>query len=282
MTTKLATKSSYYLRLRAAYPTASEDGFALMSVLIAVFVLAILAIGLLATQRTIALDERIIIDGSRLRRIAESGIDRATAIYASDSDPLRKLLRPDGRTVDWHFEDVAVQLKVQAESGKPDLNAGNTQQIRAIATKIIPETSTLDVFLNNFDNFRNAQIKIDAPASLLPPLARMSSLRDIIEDNFTVLTGQTGIDPMTAPEDVLDATPMLPPELHAAIQSARANGQRNIPYVETFRGLFVGERPIYTFRARAKSGTSSITVKALMEFREKRPPLTYSRVRATW
>lgn len=92
--------------------------------IVVVWVLALLAVllaGFAVIARTEALQARHLAESTRARYMAEVGISRAIW-ELRNADPLTRWVS-DGRTYDFEFEGAKIQVGIQDEAGKIDLNA---------------------------------------------------------------------------------------------------------------------------------------------------------------
>ena len=240
----------------SSQPTTDDRGFALVAVLYVATIVAGIAVGLLALAQQAAQEGEAVTTQVENRAAAEAGLNRIILAYARPGNSLREQLVGDGRPVAWDFAGKRVLLRVQAESGKLDLNAGNRDHIGALVQRLMPQPEAQARFLSGLDEARSQGQLIASVATLLSPIDRMTARRDFIEAHFTVLTGQRGFDPRTAPEAVIETAPGLPSEAKQQIIDGRATGQTINPNGITFAPaqMFVSEKPVYTLRAETSTG----------------------------
>lgn len=242
----------------------------MISALAAAAVISIFAMALTINANVISFEGSRFRSDIELRALAEAGLYRIIAAYSRTADTLRSSLVADGRRVQWQFNGRAVELSAQAESGKLDLNAGDPLHIQELARRLISSEAVRDRFLLEFTAARRDRNHILSIASLIPPFARMTETRDILESHFTVYTGQRGFDPLTAPRSVVISIPEIS---HAEIE--RIIGAREalstIPADSLPRSItqrFATERAIYTFRASAFSDKRTTAMQTLVSFSE--------------
>jgi hypothetical protein len=235
---------------------ANDRGFALVAVIFVAAIVAGLAVALLFLAQQAAQQGNDIVLDVENRAADEAGLNRIILAYARPGDALREQLAGDGRPVDWELAGKKLVLRVQAESGKLDLNTGPRDHIAALAQRLLPEPDALARFLSRLDEERSQSRSITSVLMLLSPFDRMTARRDLMEAHFTVLTGQRGFDPTTAPTAVIETAPGLPDQAKQDILDARAAGQAfnagSIAFVPA--QTFVSEKPVYTFRAETASG----------------------------
>lgn len=233
----------------------SDRGFALISALIMAIIIGGLLIVLQMTIRTLAEETSSSSDEAELRVSLAAGLNRMIYAYVIPDDQMRELLVPDGRAVPWEFERKMLILKVQAESGKWDLNSGDRTQIAALVGRLASDPAALSRIMERIDQARATHHRITSVVSVLTPLERMTEFRDLFEAHFTVATEQLGIDPLTAPIRALEAIVSLPESERTEILRAR-RGLREPPIVQSAQAKrhFVGEKPTYTLHVQAAEG----------------------------
>lgn len=256
-----------------------ERGFALVSVLIICSLIALLTLSFSTFVRGIASDSAKFSSDIRIRSLAEAGLNRMILAYAQTGDPLRTALFPDGRPVPWSFGGAKLTLRVQAESGKLDVNAADRPHIAALASRVFENPDQQGRFLNTLDAARTSGGRIDSIASLLGPFDRMTATRDVAEQHFTVTTNQRGFDMLTAPALVIRTMPALPETLADRIIASRTEGQP--PPMEqlppSLAQRLVTERPIYTFRADVTLDTGRVgAMRAIVGYSERGEISIYS------
>jgi hypothetical protein len=249
-----------------------ESGFALVSVVVICALIAVLVIGLTTLVRRLASASAVVTLDAEAKAGTEAGLNRIIMAYLRPGDPLRAVLVPDSRPVVWPFAGKTLRLQVQAESGKLDLNGGDLEHIGAVIARLIENPAVRAGFLARLNAARNSGTPISTVAELLSPLDRMSARRDLMEAHFTVMTGQRGVDPTTAPLAVLETMPRLSDEARRAIMLARE--ARQLVQIDRAEGTplhyFVSERPIYTFRAQTSDGFGRASaMQAIVGFSER-------------
>jgi hypothetical protein len=249
-----------------------ESGFALVSVVVICALIAVLAIGLTTLVRRLASASVVVTLDAEAKAGTEAGLNRIIMAYLRPGDPLRAALAPDSRPVVWAFAGKTLTLQAQAESGKLDLNGGDLEYIGAVVARLIEDPAASVGFLARLSAARNSGTTISTVAELLSPLDRMGARRDLIEAHFTVMTGQRGVDPATAPIAVLEALPRVSDEVRRTILSARE--ARRLVQIDSAEGTsvhyFVSERPVYTFRAQTADGFDRAgAMQAIVGFSDK-------------
>ena len=233
---------------------ADDRGFALVSVILVTLCIALLALGLLGLVREVATGSARLRDEAEIKAASEAGLNRIILAFTRVDDPLRAKLIPDGRPVTWTFGGKDLILRVQAESGKLDLNAADREHIAAVVRRLIEDPGGQARFLASLDAARASGKPIASVAQMLSALERMTNVRDRAESFFTVLTNQRGVDAASAPAIVLDTMPALSDEMRRAIHAARAAGQNLSALATPEMRRFVSQKPFYTFKAETGPG----------------------------
>ena len=242
---------------KSGRPRRPDDrGFALASVLLVAVSIALLALALMGLVRDVATGSARLRDEAEIKAASEAGLNRIILAFTRVDDSLRARLIPDGRAVPWAFGGKDLILRVQAESGKLDLNAADREHIAAVVRHVLEDADGQAQFLARLDTMRASGKPIASVAQLLPAFDRMTNVRDRAESHFTVLTNQRGVDPASAPAVVLNTMPGISDETRRAILARRANRQHpsadGIPNADM--RLFVSEKPFYTFKVEIGPG----------------------------
>lgn len=246
-------------------PAESDSGFILISALILGLITAGLLIGLQTMTRatsSIAVHAREAADS---KLALESGLARMLAAFEQSDDPLRSRLVADSRPVEWDFADRRIVLRAQAESGKWDLNSGDAEQINKLIQAIASREEGADGILARFQDARRAGRKLGSIQSVLAPHQRMLEISDRLGRYLTVATNQKGIDPDTAPTELLASLADLPSSSARLEIAERLNDG-------FFNHFFVAERPIYSFEVELVNGQTLGAMRALVSFPERRSP----------
>jgi len=234
----------------------SDDlGFALISALVMAIIIGGLLISVQMLVRNIAVQSSDVSDEAELRASLTAGLNRMIYAFATADDPLRAALVPDGRAVFWQFQHRGLTLRAQAESGKWDLNSGDRDQIASLLRRLADDPGLQSRAMGIIDNARSRRVRLESVATVLTPLERMTERRKLFEDHFTVATDQIGIDPLAASPETLDAITELSESMRQELLRARSAG-RGYPddISSSVTRLFVGEKPVYTFRAETAEG----------------------------
>jgi general secretion pathway protein K len=201
-----------------------ERGAALVIVLwgIALMATAVIAIGL--TSRSETLIGRNAIENARAREAAEAGIQLALHRLLSYPRATRLF---DGSPSIWKDGGTTVELAIQDEEGKIDLNAAaypliagvlasaglSLDDARRNACQIVARRGLVDPQCLEDD----ASLPAAEPGMLaaVEELRRLTDLSDArygrLAPLVTVFSGSAAVDPRVAPRDVLLAVPILSP-----------------------------------------------------------------------
>jgi general secretion pathway protein K len=134
------------------HPLRQASGIALVLVLWVITLLTVMALGLTAAQRTETALTGNALDGARFRAAADAGIAYAVlnllAPPALDSGNLQAdaegeplTWQPDGTPHPWTFAEIPLQISVQNESSRIDLNQADANLLVALLTVLeVPDT----------------------------------------------------------------------------------------------------------------------------------------------
>ena len=248
-------------------------GIALVAVLWVIVLLAAMAVSFVGTIRTEATVTRNLVDNAGAQALADAGIYRAIlALYHSfedvqpggDSGILSVLdeaveatsgedeagssvqsgeLRFDGRPYTWPFDDGVVQIAIQSEAGKIDLNAAREELLLGLlrANGVEQPEVLIDRIADfrdpdkdrrsegaedaDYENAGRSQGAKDAPFESVEELQQVlgvsRTLYDRLAPALTVYSEARGIDPLTAPPEALRALPEIDPAVVEALLAER-------------------------------------------------------------
>ncbi len=247
----------------------ANRGIALVAVLWVIVLLAAMAVSFVGTIRTETTVTRNLVDNAGAQALADAGVYRAIlALYrsfeeieadgeigtltepdepataaseaAASGGPVEGgALRFDGRPYLWPFEDGVVQIAIQSEAGKIDLNAaGDDLLIGLLRANGVEQPAVL---VDRIADFRDAdkerrpqgaedadydaagrsQGAKDAPFESVGELQQVlgvsRALYDRLAPALSVYSEARGIDPMTAPPAALRALPEIDPSVIEAL-----------------------------------------------------------------
>jgi general secretion pathway protein K len=202
-----------------------ERGAAVIVVLwgIALVATAILAIGF--TSRSESLIGRNALENARARQAAEAGVQ--LGLHRVLAAP-RGQRRFDGSPIAWKDDTAAVEIAVQDEEGKIDLNQASFDMIAGSLRQagLIPEGARLLACrIVGRRGYLDPQCFDGTPAyavehGMLVAVEELRRLPGLSDDAYarlvqlvTVFSGSAAIDPTIAPRDVLLSVPMVSPML---------------------------------------------------------------------
>jgi general secretion pathway protein K len=208
-------------RDRHASTRRGERGAAVIVVLwgIALIATAILAIGF--TSRSESLIGRNALENARARQAAEAGVQ--LGLHRVLAAP-RGMRRFDGSPIAWRDDGAAVEIAIQDEEGKIDLNLASYDMIagslrraglipegaRLLACRIVGRRGYLDP--QCFDGTPAYAVERGLLVAV-EELHRLPGLSDAayarLTPLVTVFSGSSAIDPTVAPRDVLLAVPTV-------------------------------------------------------------------------
>lgn len=219
-------------------PDCHERGVALVAVLWVLALLSLLVLGFVAEART---NLRLVHnDGAaaEARSIADAGVTLAI-LGAVDPTPATQW-RGDGSRHTLHYGGGTVTAWIEDENGKLDVNAASIPTLRSLFHTL--DAANADQIAAAIDARRHAAVAAAGPSAggQPPPAFRvLDDLRSLpgmtaalyarLPDLLTVYSGQDGVDPRTAPPEVLLSLPNADPgqveaELAARQQSAGTGG----------------------------------------------------------
>ena len=245
----------------------ADRGIALVAVLWVIVLLATLAVSFVGTIRTETTVTRNLVDNAAAEALADAGIYRAIqALYNSfeetepegDSGILSADegaagtgeagaggavqsgdLRFDGRPYLWPFDEGVIQIAIQSEAGKIDLNAAREELLVGLFR--VNGVEQPEILIDRIADFRDAdkdrrsqgaedpeyvaagrtQGAKDAPFESVEELQQVLGVSRTIYDRvapaLTVYSEARGIDPMTAPVESLRALPEIEPSVVEAL-----------------------------------------------------------------
>jgi len=247
----------------------ANRGIALVAVLWVIVLLAAMAVSFVGTIRTESTVTRNLVDNAGAQALADAGIYRAIlALYhsfeevqtgsetgiltaqdestaatpeeAASGSPVQSgALRFDGRPYLWPFDDGVVQIAIQSEAGKIDLNAAREDLLVGLLRANGVEQP--GVLIDRIADYRDAdkdrrpqgaedadydaagrsQGAKDAPFESVEELQQVigisRALYDRLAPALTVYSEARGIDPLTAPAAALRALPEIDPSVIEAL-----------------------------------------------------------------
>ena len=227
-----------------------ERGLALLAVLWLVTLLSVVAASFGATSRTETQLARNAVEKARAEALADAGVYRAI-LALLEPDPERQW-RADGTVYPIRFGAGEVGVAIQDEAGRIDLNVAADELLHGLFLYAGLDGPGADALLDALADFRdpddlrspNGAEDPDYRAAGQPygakdgPLEAVEELQQVlgmtpelyrrIAPLVTVYSWQDGIDPVTAPPEVLLALPGIDVARVEAILAARAGASRGL------------------------------------------------------
>jgi general secretion pathway protein K len=225
----------------------SSRGIALISVLWICGLLAVMAASFVSSTRTearLALNQ---LENAKAEALADGGVSEAV-MRLLDPDP-KTTWRADGTSHLFALGDGEVQIAIEDEDGKIDLNAASLELLAGLFRALGLDQGAAQTMADRIGDFRDAdsepeplgaedqayfdaglpQGAADRPfateSELLGVLGMTSELYERIRPYVTVYSGAEGIDPIRAPRVVLEALPGITQPLVAQLLAAQIDPQ---------------------------------------------------------
>ena len=208
-----------------------ERGFALLLVLWGLMILSLLAATFLRETRAGTTLARNVVENAKAEALVEAAVTRAI-LGLLDPDP-RRGWRADGRQYQFALGEGRIEVRIQDEAGKIDLNHASAATLRALlevaGRNSEAARSMADSILDYADSDSDRRPagaedpdyaaagrmdgSKDAPFETKEELLNVLGLSrddyDAISGSVTVFSDKSEADPRTAPELVLRAMPGL-------------------------------------------------------------------------
>lgn len=231
-----------------------DGGFVLIPVLFVTGLVAVVALTMTLMSRDDFAEMKLARDLALARLHADNALVRAIAALGDPTDPFHPLLLRVDETTSFEFSGVNVDVVVEHEHGKVDLNTANLQLLRVMLEVTIPEAA--DHIAERIERYRAKGQWIEGLEVLFDPATPFLPVAETLQRRFTVLTGAEGLVPELIPYETLQALSHAASQ-RAAIPRDGPNRSRH-ELTEALRGsaLFsASSRPIYTIHARTRSST---------------------------
>ena len=284
------------MEMGASKPS-TPHGIALVSVLWLLMLLSIIAISFGTTIRIEAKTTRNVMEYAKSRALAEAGV--AAAIYQLSRQTEDETEQPwitDGFAYPLTVGDEQVFVTIFDENGKVDINHAETELMAAVLTASGIDPALVDIILNVIAKRREGDRESQADSAPSASTAKFESLGELrqaleipadqfrrIEPYLTVYSGEAGVNPSTAPRDVLLALPNVDADQVRFLLEARTLRHQSeyrapLPKLSNVeRWLSEASGPVYTIRAEATVGDDTSFVREAVAWlgRESRVPYRY-------
>jgi general secretion pathway protein K len=130
-----------------------QRGLALVMVLWVTILMAYMAASFLSQTRTTQLLVRNRLDIARAEALADAGV--YWAIHKLTQADARDRWRADGRTYEWQFEGHAIEITIQDEAGKVDLNQAPGELLRGLFLSVDVGPDKADRLVDAIGDFRD-------------------------------------------------------------------------------------------------------------------------------
>jgi general secretion pathway protein K len=258
-------------------PPSAQRGIALVLALWLTVLLTVIASGFAFSMRSEAVAARNAISLAQARVMADGAVERT--LYELSRPRLPDAWAPDGRQHRW--TDAGAQILVTAvdETSKIDLNSANEALLKGLMTQVggLDADATahvVDAILDWRDaddlrrpngaeqaEYRAANLKYgpgNAPFESVGEFGRVlgvtPELYERVSRSLTVYSRQAGINPATAPREVLLALPNATPELvdqYLATRTDALEARQPVPVFPPVQGFGVGAVAVWRIRAEA-------------------------------
>lgn len=223
----------------------ANRGYALVAVLWTLALLSLMAAALITHSRAAARIEKNAWDRLRVETIAEAATNRAILEILNPAGGAAQ--RFNGAPMSFDFEGTKVEISIQDELGKVDLNAASADRLRALlnaagfsATDVDTLSERIMQWREPNDGRRTRRVSIEdykkaglpyeprgAPFQSVDELRLVLGVTDAVFEKLrpaiTVYSQVGAVDPQVAPELVLRANPGLSASAVREIPSKRSD-----------------------------------------------------------
>lgn len=230
-----------------------EQGFVLLAVLALTGAIGALALAVSLVTRDDYAETKLARDLALARLHADNAIVRSIAALGDPGDSLHGPILQSSSAFPLAEQGVLVNLRIEHESGKIDLNRASPEFIANVLGRIAPNAAS--AMMGRILDMRARGTFIADVRSILSAEQQFEPINRDITEVFTVLSGARGITPDRASPTVLASIPgILPEELELLLQGRRVAGANLSPIMVKYQAYFSPGRPVYTFRALVAQG----------------------------
>jgi hypothetical protein len=241
-----------------------EGGFVLVLALIAVLGLSLIAVDL--GRRSSEFAEIASVESGLIEAgfAADAGLAVALAALSDETDlhAARSMASDEG--LQWHFDRATIRIRIQSESGKVDLMAGELELIRGVVGALVADETMRGEILRRVEDVRRSQIPPRTIAAILPPSLRVTSLASRLSACLTVFSGQAGIDPISATPLVRKLMIAERADLVMAMAQSVRTGRIAPDLAAGLGSRLIGQRPLYTIAIEARLPNGVVSRRAVL------------------
>jgi general secretion pathway protein K len=258
-------------------PPSAQRGIALVLALWLTVLLTVIASGFAFSMRSEAIAARNAISLAQARAIADGAVERT--LYELSRPRLPDAWAPDGRQHKWTYDGAQIFVTAVDETSKIDLNSANEMLLKGLMTQVgelDPEAASriVDAILDWRDaddlrrpngaeqaDYRAANLKYgpgNAPFESVGEFGRVlgvtPELYERVSRSLTVYSRQAGINPTTAPREVLLALPNATAEMvdrYLVTRMDALDARLPVPFFPPAQGFGVGAVAVWRIRAQA-------------------------------
>ncbi|KAF0227522.1 MAG: hypothetical protein FD175_2639 [Beijerinckiaceae bacterium] len=228
-----------------------EQGFVLLAVLGLTGVIGAIILALSLSTRDDYREMKLHLDLVKARLHADNALVRGIAALGDPADPLHGVLLQPGGAYVFRLNEVDVELRVEHESGKIDLNRADPAFILSALRRLAPDAAMAEAMHARVMTLRAQNLFIGDIGAMLSVAQTFEPIAGRIERVFTVATGARGVAAHLASREAMAAIPgILPEELELLVLGRARAGANLSPVLTKYQAHLSSARPIYTLRAK--------------------------------
>jgi general secretion pathway protein K len=209
-------------------------------------------------------------EAGRARELADAGVTRAI-IALSQSDPARRWIA-DGRPYVWRFGGGEIAISLQDENGKISVTTGPQEMLQSAFAYAGADDNTAADLAQTVIDRRQPSLDRSNTAPAFTTIEDLQTLPGMTARIYyraaplmTVYSQSPGVDPNTAPRDVLLALPNADPnDIDNFLAARAAQGQGGLPPTPPLslgRYFSPEQSGTLTIRAHATTDTGAVFVR---------------------
>jgi hypothetical protein len=189
--------------------------------------------------------------------VAESGVRRLLAAINDPTDDLESRVGVDGVPFPFGVAEHSLDLAIEGEAGKIDVLAADRAVLLGYLQDLHLTEENRAFLVQAIDS---ARLRTDGPAAMDALFSHLLPVvsSELIEQDFTLLSGLAGIDPMLASERVLAALPDISDIEAKEIVRLRRTQPLSIAGLSIY---FASGRPLFTLVATVHWNETETTTK---------------------